>query len=452
MKLVDIRHCFHGVTPAGIATCDAQGTPNVALLSQVYYLDERHVALSCQFFNKTRRNVDQNPYASVRLWDPVTLQPYLLHLRFLRAETSGPVFEDMSARIDAIARHTGMAGVFKLISADVYELLSIQVLQGALKPAPAAPLPWDAAVSPDKSRGELRGLQVLSDRLCRAKTLEELYGALLESMRTVFGAQHALLLLHDESCGKLLAIDSRGYDRIGAGAEVRVGQGLIGTVAQTRRPLRVSGLAATLRYTRAVRETARVSGASLAPEIALPGLPDAQSQLALPLVAHDTLIGVLSLESRDPLAFEDWHEAYLGLLANQAALAIAMLSHSDEDDDTGEPRAGAAAATTRKRLFTWFAGDESVFVDGDYLIRNVPARILWKLLREHAQGRREFSNRELRMDEGLGLPPVKDNLESRLILLRKRLQERCPDVRLVSTRRGRFVLERDSEIALEEKP
>jgi len=452
MKLSEIKHCFQGVTPAGIATCDAQGTPNVALLSQVYYLDEQHVALSCQFFNKTRRNVDQNPYASVRLWDPVTLQPYLLQLRFLRAETSGPVFEEMSARIDAIARHTGMAGVFKLISADVYELLSVQVLQGALKPAPAQPLPWNTTLPADANRGELRGLQVLSDRLCRAHTLEELYGALLESMTSVFGAQHALLLLHEESCGKLLAIDSRGYDRIGAGAEVELGQGLIGTVAQTRRPLRVSGLAAMLRYTRAVREAARSSGASLPAEIPLPGLPDAQSQLALPLVAHDRLVGVLALESRDPLAFEDWHEAYLGLLANQAALAIAMLADREEEEESAGPVAVAARQPARKRVFTWFAGDESVFVDGEYLIRNVPARILWKLLREHMQGRQQFTNRELRMDASLGLPPLKDNLESRLILLRKRLQERCPDVRLESVKRGRFALVRDCEILLEEKP
>jgi hypothetical protein len=451
MKLSDLMHCFQGVTPAGIATCAADGTPNMAMLSQVYYLDEKHVALSCQFFNKTRRNVDQNPFASVRLWDPVSLQPYLMQLRFLRAETTGPVFEEMSARIDAIARVTGMAGVFKLISADVYEVLSLSVLQGALQPAPATPLPWNPEPR-QAGREELRGLQVLSDRLCRARTLEALYAELLASMASLFGASHALLMLHEEDCGKLIAIDSRGYDRVGAGAEVKLGEGLVGTVAQTRKPLRLSGLAAMRRYTRAVRESAQQRGVALGAEIPLPGLADAQSQLGLPLVAHDRLVGVLALESRDPLAFEDWHEAYLSLLANQAALAIAMLSDREDEDEEARVAPQPAPLPSRRRLFTWFAGDESVFVDGEYLIRNVPARILWKLLREHAQGRREFNNRELRMDEGLGLPPVKDNLESRLILLRKRLQERCPDVRLVSVKRGRFVLERDCEIALEAKP
>jgi len=451
MKLSDLMHCFQGVTPAGIATCAADGTPNMAMLSQVYYLDEKHVALSCQFFNKTRRNVDQNPFASVRLWDPVSLQPYLMQLRFLRAETSGPVFEEMSARIDAIARVTGMAGVFKLISADVYEVLSLSALQGALQPAPATPLPWNPEPR-QAGREELRGLQVLSDRLCRARTLEALYAELLASMASLFGASHALLMLHEEDCGKLIAIDSRGYDRVGAGAEVKLGEGLVGTVAQTRKPLRLSGLAAMRRYTRAVRESAQQRGVALGAEIPLPGLADAQSQLGLPLVAHDRLVGVLALESRDPLAFEDWHEAYLTLLANQAALAIAMLSDREDEDEEARVAPQPAPLPSRRRLFTWFAGDESVFVDGEYLIRNVPARILWKLLREHAQGRREFNNRELRMDERLGLPPVKDNLESRLILLRKRLQERCPDVRLVSVKRGRFVLERDCEIALEAKP
>ena len=57
--LDDIRPCLEGAIPAAMSTCGADGTPNVAYISQVFYVDARHVALSFQFFNKSREQATQ---------------------------------------------------------------------------------------------------------------------------------------------------------------------------------------------------------------------------------------------------------------------------------------------------------------------------------------------------------------------------------------------------------
>lgn len=85
----DIRPCLEGAIPAMMATCDRAGVPNVAYLSQVEYVDSRHVALSFQFFNTTRKNVLQNPQAEILPVHPHTGGLYRLQARYLRTETPG---------------------------------------------------------------------------------------------------------------------------------------------------------------------------------------------------------------------------------------------------------------------------------------------------------------------------------------------------------------------------
>ena len=88
-----------------------------------------------------------------------------------------------------------------------------------------------------------------------------------------------------------------------------------------------------------------------------------------------------------------------------------------------------------------YCADDTIFVDEHYLIKGVAGAILWKLLSEYATNARcDFSNRELRLDAALPLPDLSSNLEARLILLKRRLAERCPDLGIESTGRGRFRL------------
>jgi hypothetical protein len=122
----EIRPVLDNGVPAVMVTCSADGIPNVTVISQVYYVDARHAALSFQFFNKTIRNVRENPRAYVCLSDLAGLAHWILELEFQRSETEGPTFEAMDMQIEAIASATGMSGIFKLRAADIYRVLSVE--------------------------------------------------------------------------------------------------------------------------------------------------------------------------------------------------------------------------------------------------------------------------------------------------------------------------------------
>jgi class 3 adenylate cyclase len=88
--------------------------------------------------------------------------------------------------------------------------------------------------------------------------------------------------------------------------------------------MRVGNIGVSMAYLRSVRSQLEAAGqvAAGGETIVLPGLPGAQSQLALPLLVKDRLVGVLVVESPRSSAFDELDEVLLGIVANQAATAI----------------------------------------------------------------------------------------------------------------------------------
>jgi len=439
-----IRECFDGTVPGVMATCAPDGTPNVAYLSQTEYVDEEHLALSFQFFNKTRRNILANPQAKLLLIHPQTAAMYRLKLRYLRTETEGPLFERMRAKLAGIASHTGMSGVFRLKGSDVYRVLAVEQVPG--RPLPA----------PRPRRNLLAAVRAGSQRLAGAGDLAALLEAMFATLRGEFDIHHAMVLLLDEQGQKLFTLASCGYEHSGIGSEIPLGEGVIGVAAREGTPIRIAHMTGEYAYGRAVRDAlARGELAGrLETEIPPPGLSESRSQLAVPVSAGRRLLGVLYVESPQDLRFGYVDEDALVALAAQLGLAIAAFREAV--DAAGEPAIAEACPVSPGGppvAVRHYAENDSVFFGEDYLIKGVAGAILWTLLRDHAEsGRTAFANRELRVDPRIRLPELSDNLEARLILLERRLVERDACVRLEKTGRGRFRLCVNRPLQLVEVP
>jgi GAF domain-containing protein len=305
-------------------------------------------------------------------------------------------------------------------------------------------------------------MQEFSARIHEAPTLDCLLDAILETLENIFGFRHSMILLASERPDRLELIASRGYPEGGTGSEVGFGEGIIGMVAEARKPIRISGMLRQMLYADAVARSALARG--LCPEdrrIPLPGLAHPESQLGIPLLVRDELVGVLCIETESAYRFHEEDRAYLEVLGGYLAIAIQNAQLRERTDEGEEPlplrpersgpaaRSGAASTLRPRILVERYESDDCILVDGEYLVRSLPARILWKLLSEHRAGAgAEFTNRRLRLDKSLQLPEYKDNLESRLILLRRRVEERCPEIRIVQSGRGRFRLELGAEVEL----
>ncbi len=443
--LADLARCFEGAVPAVIATAAADGTPNVTYLSRIRLVDGERVALSNQFLSKTAKNLAENPRASVLLLDPLTYDEYRLQLVFERTDRRGPVFESLRADVDVTAALQGMQDVFRLRAADVYRVTSIDRVLGDAhrRGIPPPAIPEGRHDGLDASR-----IAELSARLGRCGDVATVVGVALEGLEELFGYGHSVLWLHDEAEEVLFTIASHGYPAEGVGSETRVGDGVVGMVAARCAPIRIGNTRQIEKYARTVRRSFQAQDERAGRDVPAPGLPGARSQVAVPAMAMGSLVGVLLVESADAVAFDEADESVLTVVASVIASVIdaeRLREGQPSGDDTATPpraapgvSSGVSSGATHVRFFE---ADGSVFVDGDYLIKGVAGRILASLLRQYlAEQRTDFTNREVRLDPSLELPAFRDNFDSRLILLKRRLDERVSTLRIDKTGRGRFRL------------
>jgi GAF domain len=290
----------------------------------------------------------------------------------------------------------------------------------------------------------LERLCELSRRMLAASDLDARLTVALASLAELFDVRHTMLFVPAGDDG-LTTIASHGYPPGGVGASVSIGQGLVGTAAERRRTLRVTNLQRGLSMVRAIYHAPSPSQGEIR-DIPFVGIVNSQSQLAVPLTVADQLLGVLYAEDTQPGAFSHDHEYVVEIVAHALARDLASESEATVQQDASV----AAPAGEGPLQVQYYQADSSVFFDGEYVIKSLPGSILYRLLHDHVEsGRVDFTLKELRLDPVLQNHIGRDNLDARLILLRRRLQERFPFVRITRTGRGRFRLELDRRAVLQ---
>ena len=441
LRLSDLSACFEGVIPSIIATASADGMPNISYLSHVVRVDEEHVALSNQFFAKTAANVRANPKVTLILVDGFTGDQFLLDIGFVRSIDAGALFDKIARQLKASSAQVGMSDVMRLRSADIFRVHGIEKVPSPVEAASA--MTGRAPVS----------LPALSEAI---KAIEqqaeagEIIDSLLGAIQRVLGYGNVLVLIHDNHRGCLITTGSIGYERSGLGSEIAGSEGLIGAAVTSGQTIKVSDMSRVRRFGEAISLEAE-GAENTTRTVAFPQLPTAMSQIAVPITTGGTVMGVLFIESAERLAFREEDEAALEILAGLAASALRA---SEREAAAAELRPAVRvpepAAAGRDIRVVHHRFDDSVFVDGTYIVKGVAGTLLRLMLEWHrSDGRREFTNREMRLAVGARMPEIKDNLETRLLLLRRRLEEKQAPIRLVRVGRGRVRLEAEGPLILD---
>lgn len=443
MTLDDLAACFEGIYPSALATRGADGMPNVTYLSHVAQVDGDHVAVSNQFFAKTAANIRADPRATLLLVDPRGGRQYQLQLLWSESIERGAPFDRMQAQLAASSGQVGLSDVMRLRAVDVFRVEAIAAVEAGIDPvgeAGAAPREMPDVPALARAVGQLSALADSSRLVCE----------LLDIVQAGCSHDRAMVLLGSGDQAAVTVIASAGYDAVVVGAEVEDGDGLIGTAAQLGQSMRVNDLSRVRRMGCAVVDSSPGEEAR-SRRVALPSSPSSLSQIAVPMMVQGERYGVLFVESDRRLAFDRSAAAALEILGHQMACILALNAELAIHAEPGPAASSDAPAQEGEApiAVVHHAFDESVFIDNAYVIKGLAGRLLAYMAERHGEtGQREFTNRELRLAMAGVLPDYKDNLETRLLLLRRRLDALEMPIRLDHIARGRLKLTMTGPLSL----
>lgn len=149
---------------------------------------------------------------------------------------------------------------------------------------------------------ELSALYRAGTRLASMIDIEVLLPEILAIVKETFQYANCAVLLIEEGTGDLVVAAASGYMEPAVHRRLRPGEGITGRVAQSGRPIIVPDVDQEPSY--------------------VPGAPGIKSELAVPLVVDDRVIGVFDVESEEPEAFDDGDVQVMTALANQMALSV----------------------------------------------------------------------------------------------------------------------------------
>jgi len=150
---------------------------------------------------------------------------------------------------------------------------------------------------------EATALYKVSNQLMRTLNLDQVLEKVLDILQKFFGYLDCAILLVDEEAGELEVKAARGYPQEAVGkARLKIGQeGIIGWVAAHKTLLNVPDVTQDSRYV---------------------GRKETRSEMAVPMIAGDKIIGVLDVQRPEVNAFNDDDLRVLSSVAAQAAIAI----------------------------------------------------------------------------------------------------------------------------------